>query len=267
MEQPLSGGNLTAVVRIGDTVRRAPGSWTAGVHALLAHLEQRGFPYAPRVRGFDDAGREILTYIDGEAGFYDRQCVSPAYLWSDQVVVEAARALRTLHDATLDFASSVDASWQVVFPDARQHEVMCHNDVAPYNCVFRDGHFAGFIDFDTVGPGPRLWDVVYAAYRFVPLVPKEALPEMGLDPETQAGSRLRLLCDAYGLEDRTRFVDMLLQRIDAIGTMLTDGARRGIAGYQQVLAEGGHLERLGRDKAFVQQNRAQLERWLTDTSQ
>jgi hypothetical protein len=34
-EQPFEGGNITAVVRVGDTVRRATGPWTPAVHALL----------------------------------------------------------------------------------------------------------------------------------------------------------------------------------------------------------------------------------------
>jgi len=56
------------VVRIGDTVRRPLQPWSASVHELLLHLEAIGFPYTPRVRGIDDGGREVLTYIDGESG-------------------------------------------------------------------------------------------------------------------------------------------------------------------------------------------------------
>ncbi|WP_290866248.1 phosphotransferase [Hamadaea sp.] len=48
-------------------------------------------------------------------------------------------------------------------------EVVCHSDAAPYNTVFRSGHPVALIDFDTAHPGPRVWDVAYAVYRFVPL--------------------------------------------------------------------------------------------------
>ena len=47
--------------------------------------------------------------------------------------------------------------------------MICHNDVAPYNTVFVDGRPRALIDFDTAGPGPRVWDIAYAAYTFVPL--------------------------------------------------------------------------------------------------
>ena len=50
----LSGGNATAVTRIGATVHRATGEWTPTVHTLLNHLEKAGFEAAPRVLGFDD---------------------------------------------------------------------------------------------------------------------------------------------------------------------------------------------------------------------
>ena len=58
----LAGGNLGGAVRVGDTVRRPVGPWTPAVHALLGHLAGR-VPNIPRVLGFDDRGREILSYL------------------------------------------------------------------------------------------------------------------------------------------------------------------------------------------------------------
>jgi hypothetical protein len=59
-------GNVSTVVRIADTVRRGTGPWTPAVHALLRYLEEVGFDGAPRVRGIDEQGREILTYLSGD---------------------------------------------------------------------------------------------------------------------------------------------------------------------------------------------------------
>ncbi len=47
-EVPLTGGDMTAVVRVGDTVRRTAGPWTPAVHALLRHLRAAGFTQIPR---------------------------------------------------------------------------------------------------------------------------------------------------------------------------------------------------------------------------
>ena len=65
----LEGGSMTHVVRVGDTVRRSPGRQSAAVQALLRHLHSEGVDGAPRALGFDDQGRETLTFIDGELGF------------------------------------------------------------------------------------------------------------------------------------------------------------------------------------------------------
>ena len=48
-EEQLVGGNTHAeIVKISDTVRRPTGDWTPGVHALLKHLDTRGYDGAPR---------------------------------------------------------------------------------------------------------------------------------------------------------------------------------------------------------------------------
>lgn len=54
----LKGGNITGVVRIGQTVHRTTGPWSTAVHGLLQHLEAQGFEGAPQFLGFDQLGRE-----------------------------------------------------------------------------------------------------------------------------------------------------------------------------------------------------------------
>ena len=68
-EVPLEGGvaNRGLVVRVGDTVRRPQRASGAATHALLRHLEDCGFDGAPRFLGIDGKGREVLSYIEGEA--------------------------------------------------------------------------------------------------------------------------------------------------------------------------------------------------------
>lgn len=55
-------GCVNPVVRIGDTVRRPVHRWTPAVHALLRYLEAVGFSGVPRVLGFDELGREVLSF-------------------------------------------------------------------------------------------------------------------------------------------------------------------------------------------------------------
>lgn len=162
-EETLSGGNVSKVVRIGDTVRRTPGPWTPAIHRLLAHARAKGLLWVPEPLGLDDAGREVLSFIPGMVP-HDR----PEWMWTEQILTDVARALRAWHDATADF-SAPEAQWGL--PSSSPQEVICHNDFAPYNCVFRDGRFVGAIDFDFCSPGARIWDMAYAAYRYVPLMP------------------------------------------------------------------------------------------------
>ncbi|MEV4013459.1 phosphotransferase [Nonomuraea angiospora] len=91
----------------------------------------------------------------------------PVGAWTDDALTAVGALLRDYHDATLGFPADPDLSWY--FPPVGPAEVICHGDVATYNCVFRDGLPVAFIDFDTAHPGPRIWDVAYAAYRFVSL--------------------------------------------------------------------------------------------------
>ncbi|MCP9487559.1 MAG: hypothetical protein MSC30_17065 [Gaiellaceae bacterium MAG52_C11] len=66
-EIQLGGGAMTeGVVRAGWTVRRPPRYATQLTRDVLLHLERTGFDTAPRWLGFDEQGRNVLSWIDGE---------------------------------------------------------------------------------------------------------------------------------------------------------------------------------------------------------
>ena len=96
----LPGGtaNRGLVVRVGATVRRPQHEGSAAIHHLLLHLENVGFDGAPRYLGEDDQGREVLSYIDGEAA------IEPYPAWSkqDDALVSVARLLRRYHARRCD---------------------------------------------------------------------------------------------------------------------------------------------------------------------
>lgn len=191
MSQRLSGGNTNEVVRDGDTVRRQAGPWTPSVHRLLMHLREGGIRWVPEPRGIDPSRHEILSYLPGTVPQYPM----PSWIWDEPILDTAARRLRELHDATLDF-DRTDCTWSF---DAREPaEVICHNDVAPYNMVFDDEHtLVGLIDFDGAAPGPRLWDLAYLAYRLVPLH-HPSNPEVPSTTDESRLERLARLLAAYG---------------------------------------------------------------------
>lgn len=245
-EAILSGGNVTPVVRVGQTVRRAAGPWTPAVQALLRHLEARGYSGAPRALGYDATGREVLSFVAGDAG---HEPLPPA-LWSDEALCAVARLIRAYHDASAGFVPPPDAAWQLVYPDAARHEVLCHNDLAPYNTVYDGASPVAFIDFDMAGPGPRAWDLAYAAYRFVPLEQTGGEDRQRLSPavpDTQA-RRLRLFCDAYGIISPRDVLALVVPRIEQMCATITGAAATGNPAFQRMLAEG-HLDHYRRELA------------------
>src|SRR5450755_319048 len=258
-ELQLSGGNVSTVVRAGNTVRRTMGPWNPAVHELLRHLESQGFSGAPRFLGIDERGREVLTFIDGEIGNYPLK----VYMWSDEVLQGVARLLRRFHDATVAFVPSPGATWQFEYPDATQHKVICHNDVAPYNMVYVDGRPAALIDFDTAGPGPRLWDEKHAAYRFVPLlhIDNDVMRQAGLTNPAMQARRLKLFCSAYDLAQPRAVLDMLESRLQAMCTTIIESAASGNASFQRMLAEG-HLQHYQREIEALYRHRGALEQAL-----
>jgi Ser/Thr protein kinase RdoA (MazF antagonist) len=251
IEQRFEDGNITAVVRVGDTVRRATGPWTPAVHALLRHLETRGFDGAPRVLGRDPAGREVLSYVAGQT--------APASLdgvRSDDVLAAVARMARRYHQAVADFVAPPGAAWQHTVGAPRVGDVICHNDIAPWNLVFDDARPLALIDWDFAAPAPREWDVAYALWRFVPIYPA---PEFG-GPDEQA-RRIRLFCDAYGLGERAGLLDTIERRQQVLLDTLVEWGRAGVPGFTQML-RNGHADGIRAEIAYLRASRATLEALL-----
>jgi thiamine kinase-like enzyme len=155
--------------------------------------------------------------------------------------VELAQMMRRYHDATTDFVPPADVRWLFVYSKRRSHEVICHNDIAPYNIIYVDNHPQAFIDFDCAGPGPRAWDMAYAAYRCVPLghAREPELVSMGLADLAQQARRLNLFCSTYGIAAR-EVLKFVQPRLRALCTWLTEGHANGDPIRQRMVIEG-HL--------------------------
>lgn len=247
-EEVLAGGNLSPVVRVGNTVRRGAGPWTPAVHHLLNHLEAHDFDGAPRVLGFDEQGREMLSFIEGATD----SSGDPSWVWSQPALVEAGQLIRRYHDLCRSFQPPADAHWQVMVGAPVEGEIICHNDLAPYNAIFQDGVPIAFLDWDLAAPGPALWDLAYAAWRFVPLYNDPTA--RGWPSElSERATRLRLFCDAYQLaaDERRRLVKMIEGRITcAFGTLRAWG-QAGKPGWSELWQAKSHADGMLRDLAYL----------------
>jgi Ser/Thr protein kinase RdoA (MazF antagonist) len=228
-EVALSGGNATTgVVRVGDTVRRPAGPWTPAVHALLGHLHAVGFRGAPRPLGLDERGREVLTFVPGTVAWPDNFHL----LDHDDKLRRVARLIRDFHDAVEGFQPPPDARWQVLIPPEGVG-IIAHHDLAPWNLVTGERQWA-FIDWDTAGPGSRLWDLAYAMHGFVPL---------SANPGYQRGDparRMRLVADEYGLTQAQRELlgPMLARRTRAMHDFLARQAAAGVQPWARLWQQG-----------------------------
>lgn len=216
MEEPLVGGAVSGPVWVGDTVRRPRAS--EAVHRVLNHLERVRFDGVPRLLGSDDQGRDILSFVPGTVLF------GPSL--DEPALESAARLIRRYHEAVAGL--EVDG---YKAPDVGGGRVVCHNDLAPRNTIFRDGQAIALVDWDFVGMGPPLWDVAHAVWQFVLSDGPDSI-----DP----ARRLEVFVAAYGLgaADRAALLPAVVTRIHSSA----DGIdRRAALGEPAFL----HLANLG----------------------
>ncbi|MFF2527757.1 phosphotransferase [Brevibacillus sp. NPDC058079] len=253
-EELLAGGNVTNVFRSGNTVRREVKPGSKNIHELLKHLERKGYPYAPKFLGMDEKGREILSFIDGEAGHYPWK----EYMHADEALQEIAKMLRLYHDSVSDFP--FDDQWQSLDHTPGPREVICHNDFAIYNIIFHRQLPIGIIDFDLAAPGPRLWDIAYTLYTCVPLS-RFSLTESGekiqyqpLLHAKQRKQRVALFFESYGMEMKEGTLEMVLLRLEGLCKTIARKASEGDAAFQKMVEEG-HILHYQEDIAFIKEHK------------
>jgi Phosphotransferase enzyme family len=251
----LAGGYHSAPVRRGDLVVRAAGKWSGNVQALLGHFRDAGFTQVPVYVSRDDqAGTETLGYIAGQAGTYPLS----ASQRSDEALVNVARALRAMHDATAGFTVPEPGNWQYRTVIPAEIDCIGHNDLGPYNVIFDGVGVAGIIDWDFAGPSSRAWDLCYAAHRFVPLSAPRSTKAFGWDPVPDQAARLRLFAGAYNGEIPLPYLlDLLIVRLSAICANIEGQIQLGNPRFDRIRDER-HTDGYRDDMDYIIRNRAAL---------
>ena len=231
---------------------------------LLQHLERQGFAGAPRALGFDDQGREVLTFLEGEVargeefipdegGRFDLRL--PDFVWRDEVLVRLGRLLREYHDTAATFPWA-GRDW--CYGAREPVETICHNEVFPSNTLFRDGVPVAFIDFDTAAPAPRAWELGWVAWRWVPFFRDEKCRAIGIEAGVpDKARRFRLLLDAYGVERDLGIVRSGIERARGFLEQQVEFAARGSA-WEIELADRGVLDEAEREIAWVEEHAVAL---------
>jgi len=143
------------------------------------------------------------------------------------------QTMRKFHDVTENFVQQENDSWMLSYPGMRDKEVICHNDIAPYNTVFENGIPTAFIDFDTCCPAPRIWDIVYAMYRFVPFVQK-------YHTENHAHKRdcIEAFFKGYNIPCPEDLFVVMIERLQTLADFILQEANDGNKAFVKMLADG-----------------------------
>ena len=113
------------------------------------------------------------------------------------------------------------------------------------------------LDWDLAGPGSRLWDVTNAAYCWVQLK-----AESKLFSTHEQARRLRVFCDAYGLDSRSGVLSTMRLRIDHVARFIDAQARAGDPGFA-LLVRWNTPALMDNDIAYLDQHRSIFERALS----
>jgi|ERR1700678_2174456 hypothetical protein len=212
-------GNAGGAWRVGDTVRRATGPWTPAVHALLTYLQPR-LAGIPAVLGFDDSGREIVSYLPGRVVDIHAELLTPAQLRS--VVCWT----RSFHEAVAGFTHP--GPWR--FPAIENPVLIAHNDIGTYNMCFDGDDVAGVFDWDLAAPSSPLLELAYIAWHCVPL-----WQDIGAD-RTAAG--LELIAETYGSIPAAEILAAVPRRMRLLLDWIPVAAKAGDEGMAHLMTQG-----------------------------
>lgn len=266
-EVALPSGDVTVgVVRVGSTVRRPVGEHSPLVHALLQHLEVVGFDGAPRFLGIDGAGREVLTFVEGEVAGRPR----PDWIADEGRLASVGRLLRAYDDAAATFVvpegvvPSAGYTETPEMPPAPPYEpeLIGHVDITPENVVFREARAFALIDFDLARPATRVDELCNAMVWWGPLTdPQDADP---LLRDVDVPRRCRILADAYGMSerDRGRLVEVAVLRGRRSWYLMKQRAEVDGGGWLRMWNEGVG-EAIKRREAWLDRYGAAIEAALT----
>jgi Phosphotransferase enzyme family len=222
-------------VRIEDgVVTRPAAAWSPTVHAFLRHLRDQGLTCVPEPISVE-GDVERLVVIEGASGGDGW-----AHQHSEAGLRSAARLLRTLHDASVDWEPPPDAVFCAPDVESGSAEtVWCHGDVGPWNMVWNGAEAVGLIDWDFLHRGPRLDDVAYALRWFTPARDDAmALVWHHFPTVPDRATRVRAFLQAYGGLPSFDVAETVASRMEATMAIELSLAQAGVEPQRTWVAEG-----------------------------
>ncbi|SFR57669.1 Phosphotransferase enzyme family protein [Anaeromicropila populeti] len=252
-QEVLEGGREGKIFKQGEKIIRPANPWSINIHAFLDFLIKEQFQFVPKPFGFTEHEEEILSYVPGTAYNYPL----PKMFLKDEVIAEAAILLHSYHQVSKKYINRLSNQEVWMLPTVSPIEVMCHGDFAPYNVTIIDGKPAGIIDFDTLHPGPALWDVAYAVYRWVPFTSPEN-PDHYDDLKEQI-RKTKVFMDAYNAttKDREELPSMMVKRLSTLVQFMLAQADSGNEDFSKNV-EDGHVKLYKCDIQYILENKRMI---------
>jgi hypothetical protein len=196
--EPMRGAGLDdrGLIRIGDTVRRPAGHWTTSVHHLLRAIRANGFELGPEPRGFDAAGREVLSYLPG----HDQGWPFHPGLLTGHAAERLGRMTARLRHALACYDCPPDARWQFATGQPGPGQAVQHGDLGPWNLLWGPGDdIIGVLDWDFAEPGDPWYDTGHLAWFTVPCMDDRRARDRGFPEPPDRRSRLAAFATGAGL--------------------------------------------------------------------
>lgn len=245
MNEYLDGGRDT-IYRQDNYIFRPAAGWSSHVHDFLKYLHSKGFDKVPYPYGIDNEGIEKLSYVEGTV-YND---LLPDEVKSDETLISFCNLIKQFHDLGETYVKTLTGQEQWMLPVRTPVETMCHGDLAPYNITIEGKKAIGIIDFDTLHPGPRLWDISYALYRWIPLMSPDNIENFGSDEDKKR--RMKLFLQTYGLTDisYSEIINQVIKRLEYLVEFMKKEAAAGNSTFQQHI-DAGHLDIYLRDIDYM----------------
>lgn len=248
-EEPLTGGAINTVTRLGDVVYRTGGPWAPAIHIVLDHLANRGFTYSPNALGVDDRGREMIGFLPGESMMRPWRPV----MFTDDALIQAAAMLGEFHAATIDLVLPPDTIWRGGQAEKPLGQVIRHGDLGPWNTLWQGDRLTGLIDWDFAEPGLAITDLAQLALYFVPLRGEEHWRGCGFAERPDFAHRLAVICGTYGSFSP-----------DDVALEVVRLQKSAMAEIAECAAEGRYPWTMFRDNGEIEKTRVEVD-WLQAT--
>lgn len=243
----------------GYNIHRNLKPYSKTIHKLLKHLENKEIKFVPYFLGIDyEENQEILTFVSGNT--IENYPEVNDYEYKIKNIKLVAKMLKEYHDATLDFHYTEEDKWFLKYKGDLDKEVICHNDIAPYNVIFLNNTPVGIIDFDTACPAPRIWDIAYTLYRFVPLGKQIYIPDKKIyrqyrkDIDSEERKNLiKEFVDSYGYYEIKDILKNLILRLESLVELFDTECQRGNNSFIKMKNEG-HQEFYIEEIKFIKEN-------------